>query len=144
MKRPIRQMTHLGVAAFACVLAQSVRLSAYLLECQQHRGTQDAIARAAAGTVLTGWVQISHFAERADEVIVSGSQGEAFHFITFLEAHISWWDYFRARLYKPTASMSISANRPRNPNTMNMSSAPADVVGSSIWRNVWRIFFLLC
>ena len=51
MERPVGQAAHLGVAAFAGVLAQSVWQRNYLLEGQQHRSTQDAPTRAAAGTL---------------------------------------------------------------------------------------------
>ena len=53
MEHPIRQGAHLGVAAFAGVLAQSVWQRDYLLEGQQRRSTQDAPTRAAAGTLTT-------------------------------------------------------------------------------------------
>jgi len=53
MERPIRQAAHLWVAAFAGVLAQSVRQRDYLLKSQQRRSTQDAPTRAAAGTLTT-------------------------------------------------------------------------------------------
>jgi hypothetical protein len=53
MEHPIWQQTHLGVAAFAGMLAQSVRQGDYLLESQQHRSTQDVATQATAGKATT-------------------------------------------------------------------------------------------
>src|SRR5215212_2896496 len=39
--------------------------------------------------------------------------------------------------------MSTSTNRPKKPIAAEMSSASTDVIGSSMWRSGWRIFFLL-
>jgi hypothetical protein len=53
VKRPVGQATHLGVTAFAGVLAQSVWQGAYLLEGQQHRGTKNTFTKVAACTIST-------------------------------------------------------------------------------------------
>jgi hypothetical protein len=53
VERPIGQATHLGVAALAGVLARGAWQRDYLLKGQQHRGTQYAPTRAAAGTFAT-------------------------------------------------------------------------------------------
>jgi hypothetical protein len=51
VERPIGQATHLGVAALlAGVLARGAWQRDYLLKGQQHRGSQYAPTRAAAGT----------------------------------------------------------------------------------------------
>ena len=53
VEHPIGQATHLGVAALAGVLARGAWQRDYLLKGQQHRGTQYAPTRAAAGTFAT-------------------------------------------------------------------------------------------
>jgi hypothetical protein len=68
----IGQVAHLGVTAFAGVLARGVWQSDYLLQGQQHRGTQYAPTRAAADTFTTEGLQLTHPANRADKVIRSG------------------------------------------------------------------------
>ena len=53
MEHPIRQAAHLGVSALAGVLARGVWQRDDLLKGQQHRGTQYAATRVAAGTFAT-------------------------------------------------------------------------------------------
>jgi len=53
VEHPIGQAAHLGMSALAGVLAQCVRQRDYLLKSQQHRSTQYAPTRAAAGTFAT-------------------------------------------------------------------------------------------
>jgi len=50
VEHPIGQAAHLGVSALAGVLARSVWQRDYLLQGKQHRSTQYAPTRAAAGT----------------------------------------------------------------------------------------------
>jgi hypothetical protein len=82
MKRPIRQMAHLGVATFACVLTQRVRQDAYLLEGQQHRGTKNAFTQVAARTVSIQRLQLARLTDWADKVVERGCYGEGFHFVS--------------------------------------------------------------
>ena len=49
-----------------------------------------------------------------------------------------------AERYKPSASVSASTTRPKEPSAVQTSSATADVTGSPTLRSGWRIFFLLC
>ena len=73
MERPVGQEAHLGVAAFAGVLAHSVRQRDYLLEGQQRCTTHDAPTRVAACTLSTeGGVKLTCLADRTDKVIGSG------------------------------------------------------------------------
>jgi hypothetical protein len=72
VEHPIRQAAHLGVSALAGVLARGVWQRDYLLQGQQHRGTQYAATRAAAGTFAAEGLQLTHLANRADKVIGSG------------------------------------------------------------------------
>jgi len=53
VEHPIGQTAHLGVSALAGVLAQGAWQRDDLLKGQQHRGTQYAPTRAAAGTFAT-------------------------------------------------------------------------------------------
>jgi hypothetical protein len=72
VEHPIRQAAHLGVGALASVLARGAWQRDYLLQGQQHRSTQYALTRAAAGTLATEGVQLTHLTDRADKVIRSG------------------------------------------------------------------------
>jgi len=72
VEHPVRQVAHLGVTALAGVLARGVWQRDYLLQGQQHRGTQYATTRAAAGTFAAEGLQLTHLADGADKVIRSG------------------------------------------------------------------------
>ncbi len=72
VEHPVGQVAHLGVAALAGVLAQSVRQGDYLLEGSQGGNVNSANARAAADRDTPGETQLTRFAERADYGVGAG------------------------------------------------------------------------
>jgi len=72
VEHAIWQVAHLGVAALAGVFARGVWQRDYLLQGQQHRGTQYAATRAATSTFAAEGLELTHLANRADKVIGSG------------------------------------------------------------------------
>jgi hypothetical protein len=72
VEHAIGQAAHLGVAALAGVLAQSLRQGGYLLEGPQGGNVNGADARVAADRDTPGETQLTRFAERADYGVGAG------------------------------------------------------------------------
>jgi hypothetical protein len=72
MENPVGQAAHLGVAAFARVLTQSVGQSGYLLEGPKDCGLDGTAAKATTGLGTVGRKQFPRLAEGTDHVVRSG------------------------------------------------------------------------